>query len=131
MARSLHVAFLLAMLSAGISMAAWPDTATLVSIPTPRGATEAFILIKPDHPVASGIRFAGSGGVLGLKTASSGAANFLVRSRDKFSAHNYIVAVVDAPSDQQHGMTVMFRMSDEHAGDIGAVVSYLKNEAAV
>jgi pimeloyl-ACP methyl ester carboxylesterase len=131
MARSFRVAFLLAMLSSGISIAARADTTTLVSIPTLRGATQAFILIKPDHPVASVILFAGGGGVLGLKTASSEAANFLVRSRERFAAHNYIVAVVDAPSDRQRGMNAIFRMSDAHAGDIGAVVSYLKNEAAV
>jgi hypothetical protein len=131
MARSLRTTLVLTMLSAGIPMTARADTATLVSIPTPRGATQAFILIKPDHPVASAVLFAGGGGVLHLKTASSGAANFLVRSRDKFAAHNFTLAVVDAPSDQQHGMSAMFRMSDAHAGDIGAVVSYLKNEDAV
>src|SRR5258708_8925822 len=98
MARSLRMDFLLTMLSAGIPMTARADTATLVSIPTPRGATQAFILIKPDHPVASVILFAGGGGVLGLKTASSEATNFLVRSRDKFAAHNFIVAgVAGAP----------------------------------
>jgi hypothetical protein len=131
MARSFRVAFLLAMLSSGISVAARAYSATLVSIPTPRGATQAFILIKPDHPVASVVLFAGGGGVLGLRTASSEVANFLVRSREKFAAHNYIVAVVDAPSDRQHGMNAIFRMSDAHAGDIGAIVSYLKSEAAV
>jgi pimeloyl-ACP methyl ester carboxylesterase len=126
------MAFLLTTLFAGNPMTARADSATLVSIPTTRSATQAFILIKPDHPVASVILFAGGNGMLGLKTASSGAANFLVRSRDKFAAHNFIVAVVDAPSDyQQDGMPVMFRVSPAHAGDIGAVVSYLKNEAAV
>jgi GNAT superfamily N-acetyltransferase len=93
-------------------------TPTLVSIPTPRGATQAFILTRPDHPVASVVLFDGGRGVL-------------VGSRDKFAAHNYMVAVVDAPSDQQHGMNAIFRMSDAHAGDIGAIASYLKNEAAV
>jgi hypothetical protein len=131
MAGSLRMACLLVMLSAGNPMTARADTATLVSIPTPRGATQAFILIKPDRPLASVVLFAGGNGVLNLKTASSRAANFLVRTRDKFAAHNFIVAVVDAPSDQQHGMTAMFRVSRAHAGDIGAVVSYLKNEAAV
>jgi pimeloyl-ACP methyl ester carboxylesterase len=128
------MAFLLTMLSAGIPMTARADTATLVSIPTPRGATEAFILIKPDHPVASVILFAGGPGALGLKSASSmnwGYGNFLVRSRENFAAHNFIVAVVDAPSDRQDGMGAIFRMSDAHAGDIGAIASYLKNEAAV
>jgi pimeloyl-ACP methyl ester carboxylesterase len=131
MLRPLRMAFLLATLLAGDPVTAQADTATLVSIPTPRGATEAFILIKPDHPVAAVILLAGGGGVLGLKTASSGDANFLVRSRDKFAAHNFIVAVLDAPSDQRHGMTLMFRKSNAHAGDIGAVVRYLKNEDAM
>lgn len=112
-------------------MTARADTATVVSIPTPRGATQSFILIKPDHPVASVILFAGGSGVLGLKTGEFRYGNFLVRSREKFAAHNYIVAVVDAPSDRQRGMNAIFRMSDEHAGDIGAVASYLKNQAAV
>lgn len=131
MARSLWIVFLLAMLSAGVPMTARADTATVVSIPTPRGATQSFILIKPDHPVASVILFAGGSGVLGLKTGEFRYGNFLVRSREKFAAHNYIVAVVDAPSDRQRGMNAIFRMSDEHAGDIGAVASYLKNQAAV
>jgi putative acetyltransferase len=44
---------------------AWlPDTATLVSLPTPRGATQPFTLIKPGHPVASVILFDGGRGVL-------------------------------------------------------------------
>jgi pimeloyl-ACP methyl ester carboxylesterase len=122
------------MLLADISMNAQADAATLVSIPIPRGATQAFILIKPDKPVASVVLFAGGSGVLGLKSASSmsrGSGNFLVRSREKFAAHNFIVALVDAPSDQQHGMNAIFRMSSTHAGDIGAVANYLKNEAAV
>jgi pimeloyl-ACP methyl ester carboxylesterase len=113
-------------------MTARADTATLVTIPTTRSGTQSFILIKPDHPVAAVILFAGGNGRLGLKTASSAAANFLVRSRDKFAAHNFIVAVVDAPSDyQQDGMNVMFRVSPAHARDIGAIVSYLKNDAAL
>ena len=60
-----------------------------------------------------------------------GAEGFLVRSRDKFADHNFMVAVVDAPSDQQQGMNPMFRMSGAHAGDIGAVAAYLKEQADV
>jgi GNAT superfamily N-acetyltransferase len=101
------------------AMYAWhPDTATLVSIPTPRGATQTFTLIKPDHPVVSVILFDGGRGVL-------------IGSREKFAAHNYIVAIVDPPSDRTQGMNAIFRMSDAHAGDIGAIARYLKNEAAV
>jgi hypothetical protein len=129
-ARTFFVAFLVLMLSPDIP-AVRADTVTLVSIPTPRGATQAFILIKPEHPVASAILFAGGNGLLRLKTASSGATNFLVRSRDAFAARNFIVAVVDVPSDQPQGMSETFRMSEAHAGDIGAVARYLKNEAPV
>jgi hypothetical protein len=124
----------LAILSVAVSGAAQADTATLVSIPTPRGVTQAFILIKPDHPVASVVLFAGDAGALGLKSASSmawGAGNFLVRTRDKFAGHNFMVAVVDSPSDQKQGMNAIFRMGNAHAGDIGAVAGYLKNQAGV
>lgn len=109
-------------------------TSTLVSIQTPRGVKQKFILIKPEKPVASVILFAGGHGALGLKSASSmawGAGNFLVRTRDKFAAHDLMVAVIDAPSDHGSGMNGVFRMSGAHAGDIGAVAAYLKKEANV
>jgi pimeloyl-ACP methyl ester carboxylesterase len=113
--------------------AARADT-TLVSIQTPRGVKQSFILIKPDKPVASVILFAGGHGALGLKSASDmkwGKGNFLVRTRDKFAAHNLMVAVIDAPSDEQDGMNAIFRMSKAHADDIDAVAAYLKKQAAV
>jgi predicted alpha/beta-hydrolase family hydrolase len=122
---------MLAMLSAGLCASARANNATLVSIPTPRGV---FILIKPAHPAASVILFAGGHGALGLRSASSmkwGAENFLVRTRGVFAGHNLMVAVVDAPSDQQQGMNAIFRMSSSHADDIGAVAAYLKKQAAV
>jgi pimeloyl-ACP methyl ester carboxylesterase len=132
MIRFFRLAFALAMLLAGISMAAQVVAPTLVSIQTPRGATQAFILIKADNPVASVILFAGGHGSLSLKSATTmkwGAEGFLVHSRYQFAAHNFTVAVVDAPSDQQQGMSAMFRMSGAHASDIGAVAAYLKKQA--
>lgn len=134
MARSFRVAFVLAMLLADVSEAAQVGTPSLISIQRPRGATQAFILIKVDNPVASVILFTGGHGALGLRSASSmkwGAEGFLVRFRDQFVANNFMVAVVDAPSDQQQGMNAMFRMSGAHAGDIGAVAAYLKKQADV
>jgi hypothetical protein len=50
----------------------------------------------------------------------------LVRSREKFAAHNFTVVLADAPLDQQHGMNAIFRMSSADAGDIGAVANCLK-----
>ena len=124
---------LLVLLAAPVA-SAHADSPTLVSIQTPRGAAQAFILIKPDKAVASAILFAGGHGALGLQSTSAmqwGVGNFLVRSRDKFAVHGLIVAVVDAPSDQQQGMTAAFRMASAHAGDIGAVAAYLRKQAAV
>ncbi len=120
------------------ALAAWPGSAladsSLVSIQTPRGAKQSFILIKPEKPVASVILFAGGHGGLGLKSASAmqwGAGNFLVRMRDAFAAQNLMVAVIDAPSDQSKGMNAIFRMGAGHAGDIGAVAAHLKTQAPV
>jgi pimeloyl-ACP methyl ester carboxylesterase len=110
------------------------QNAALVSITTPRGVKQAFILIKPDKPVATVILFAGGHGALGLRSAATmrwGKGNFLVRTRDRFAAHGLMVAVIDAPSDHQNGMNAIFRMSGGHAGDIDAVAAYLKKQAPV
>ncbi len=104
--------------------------ANLVSIQTPRGVKQTFILIGPaEKPMASVILFAGGHGALGLTGASSmkwGAGNFLVRSRDLFAVRGFAVAVVDAPSDRRTGMNAIFRMSGSHAQDIEAVAAHLK-----
>jgi pimeloyl-ACP methyl ester carboxylesterase len=108
--------------------------ADLVTIDTPRGVKQAFILIEPEAPIASVILLAGGHGALGLKSPSEmewGERSFLVRSREKFAAHKLIVAVVDAPSDREDGMDSAFRMGNAHAGDLGAVAAYLKELADV
>lgn len=132
MLRALHaIAAATLLLATGLA-SAHAASSSLVSVQTPRGAKQAFILIKPDKPVASVVLFAGGHGALGLKSASSmtwGAGNFLVRSRDLFASHNLMVAVIDAPSDQRQGMNAIFRMSGAHAGDIAAVAAYLKQQA--
>ena len=124
----------LIMLLAGSACHAEPAPSTLVTVQTPRGARQAFILINSEKPVAAVILFAGGHGALGLQSASTmrwGAQNFLVRSRNLFAAQNLIVAVIDAPSDHQQGMSAAFRMGSEHSGDIGAVAAYLKDQANV
>jgi pimeloyl-ACP methyl ester carboxylesterase len=132
-ARRAALATAAVLLSAGPASA---EVASLVSVQSPRGVKQAFILIKPAKPVAAVILFAGGHGNLGLKSANSmawGAQNFLVRTRDRFAAQDLVVAVVDAPSDQKsaRGMNAVFRMSKGHATDIEAVVGYVKKEANV
>jgi len=65
MVPSFRLVFVLAMLLPDICGAAQIGTPTLVSIQTPRGATQAFILIEVDSPVASVILFTGGHGALG------------------------------------------------------------------
>ena len=123
----------------------------LVKIKTRPGVTQKFILIKPVHPVASVILFAGGKGTLQLSSflgkpiLNDRDKNiFVVRTREDFAEQGLMVALVDAPSDkmsggpgQKGGLNTMskdnemFRMSNEHAQDIKAVISYLKNEANI
>jgi hypothetical protein len=108
---------------------------TLVKLKTPRGVSQSFLLIKPDKPPAAAvILFAGGHGALKLSSAGRmgwGSGNFLVRTRDTFVRHGLMVAVMDAPADQQNGMNAIFRMGTSHAGDIGAVAARLRAEANV
>ncbi len=124
-----------AVLFCGLSLtSACADGETLVTLKTPRGVRQSFLLNKPAKPTAAVILFAGGHGALGLTgpgTMKWGAGNFLVRVRGKFADHGFMVAVVDAPSDHQGGMNAIFRMSAAHAGDIGAVAARLRTEANV
>ena len=70
MGRVLRLVLVLGMLSAATCGAARAGSASIVSVSTPRGVQQAFILIKPDHPVASVILFAGGDGTLRLTNAS-------------------------------------------------------------
>ena len=108
--------------------------ADLVSIVTPRGVAQSFILIEPENPVAAVILLVGGHGALGLKSPTEmdwGERSFLVRTREKFAAQKLIVALVDAPSDREDGMDAAFRMGNAHAGDIDAVGGYIKQLADV
>jgi pimeloyl-ACP methyl ester carboxylesterase len=128
-----RIAGLVAMLLALLAPAQAQD-AELVTIDTPRGVKQAFLLMDAEEPVAAVILFAGGHGGLGLQSPTSmqwGAQSFLVRARDKFAAHKLVVAVMDAPSDRRDGMDVAFRVGNAHAGDVSAVAAYLKQLADV
>ena len=140
MDRVLRLVVLTGLLFFATGKAVMSDSRSIVTITTPRGAEQAFILIKPDNAIASIILFAGGSGLLRLNRTPPlqvGATdfvsgNFLVRAREKFAAHGFIVAVVDAPSDRQkEGMSPYFLIGKDHATDIGAVADYLKREAGL
>lgn len=134
MLRGFSIAGFALALLAPLCTTAWAAAnATLEKIRTPRGITLAFILVRPDNPVASVILFAGGHGGLGLQSTTSmawGKGNFLVRTRERFAAQGLTVAVVDSPPDHKQ-MNGIFRMSADHASDIEAVVAHLKKRADV
>ena len=103
----------------------------LVTLKTRPGVTLQFLLIEPDKPVASVILLEGGRGNLKLSGTGVGLdAGFLAASRNKFAAHDLIVALVDAPSDRkgERGMPGGFRSSRKHVEDIDAVVAWLKRK---
>lgn len=120
-------------------------SSVLAEIDTRPGVTQKFILIKPANPIASVILFAGRNGNLRLSSnlgkpfMRSGSTDFLVRTREEYARHGMMVAVVDAPSDQnwKKGINITkkekecFRLSAEHTRDIKAVAAYLKREAHI
>jgi dienelactone hydrolase len=57
--------------------------------------------------------------------------NFLMRSARDLATAGYIVAAVDAPSDQSCGMSDQFRTSPQHAKDIRKIIAYLKEKHRV
>jgi pimeloyl-ACP methyl ester carboxylesterase len=95
--------------------------------------TQPFWVTTPaGPPVASVILFTGGPGLLGSQRQSwLNGKNFLIRSRAKFAAAGFLVASVDGPSDHLEGLDDDFRTSAEHAGDIAAVIAYLRQKAAV
>jgi len=104
----------------------------LIRLPTRPGVTQPYWLVAPaGAPVASVILFTGGNGLLGSQNRPIlKGMNFLVRSRDRFAAQGFLVAVVDAPSDHLSGLDD-FRASEDHARDIAAVIADLRRRAAV
>ncbi len=112
-------------------LAAWAPAALATdevqAIPTRRGVTQPFVLVRPPgDPVASVILFAGGDGALGLRAGAIKGlgGNFLVRNRERFARHGLLVAVPDAPSD--HKNLDRFRTSADHAADIRVLIAALR-----
>ena len=84
-----------------------------------------------EPPKAAVVLLAGGKGA--LKLSPSGAfgsdlgLNFLIRTRGRFAREGFYVAALDAASDQQAGMNGAYRLSQQHAREIGQVIADLKN----
>jgi hypothetical protein len=101
-----------------ITVATRPEVTVRVAVLAPLGPPSGVLLLFPG---GSGARqFGEDAGGLRLGTS------FLVRSAPLFAARGFLVAIVDAPSDQSGGMSDVFRTSPEHAADVARVLAMLR-----
>ncbi len=155
MKRLLSVALVLMLALAGCGGGGSPDPSALIAAPiqaesnagniittlenitTRPNAELKYILLKPENPSAALILFAGSHGNLRLYGSHSspaiswGSENFLVRSRKQFADQDFVVAVVDMPTDKRTDdgrKAAKYRLSDEHVTDINVLAKSLKDE---
>ncbi len=78
-------------------------TTTVVDVPT-RDATQRFLYVRPDAPVANIVFLPGSTGILGIANDGSmptiaGRCAPFARNRDAFAARGFALALVDQTSD--------------------------------
>lgn len=105
----------------------------IITLQTRPNVTQSYFLTSaPRRTEAIVVLFPGSGGTIRLRSEGGrprfDGGNFLVRSRTEFIKFGARAVIIDAPSDQQNGwgMSDEFRLGEEHATDIGAVIDDLK-----
>ncbi len=103
----------------------------IITLPTRDGVTQSvFVARAPEKPLAVALLFPGGGGNIRIRTEGGqirfGPNNFVVRSRGEFVKNGVIAVVFDAPSDQSGGMNDTFRLGEQHATDVAAVIAELK-----
>jgi hypothetical protein len=108
----------------------------LITVQVRPGATMAYLgLVDGEKPAAAVVLLAGSKGVLGLRPEGSIGTdlrlNFLIRSRALFARQGLYAAVLDAASDRDEGMNGAYRLSLQHAREIGQVIAHLKGRLGV
>ena len=110
-----------------------PFAEDIVILPTRGSVTQSYLLSSPASGKARAVAilFPGDAGRVDLERESARVlldqGNFLVRSRRLFTGSGIVAAVMDAPSDQSHGMRDEFRLGSAHAEDIGRVVADLRS----
>ena len=131
------VAFIISLLMATVLCASEDiSTKELIELESRPGVVQKFILLAPERPSASVILIGGGPGKYGMYTSFGSPmvkndGNFLVRTRDIFAEEGLAVAVLDACSDRndtKEGMTIGWRISNEHVTDIKAVTMFMKKK---
>ncbi|MHA1598382.1 MAG: alpha/beta hydrolase [Alphaproteobacteria bacterium] len=108
---------------------------TFIKLKPRPGVSLGFLYSEVEKPVASVILLAGGIGKLKLDRDGNFKKpnnNFLVRTRDLFANNGFNVATVDAPSDRKSKAGLVdFRLTEEHATDLNAVVDFMRRKAPV
>lgn len=92
------------------------------------------LVIDPGDTAIAVILFAGGKGIVNIPDDGRIGKNnnFLIRSRGRFAANDLITAVIDAPENLREGKGLRkgFRVSGDHAADVGAVIKRLRKRGA-
>lgn len=102
----------------------------VIDVPTRAGVTQRILLLTPEHPRATLILFAGGHGGLAINDNGGfgwGEGNFLVRTRELFVKRNFVVAIIDKPSDKPSLSGE--RQTPDHVADMKAVIEWLRSKA--
>lgn len=97
----------------------------LVSLETRPGVRVGYWLMEREGASATLLLLPGGQGGIGMKNGAPTSDNFLVRSRDRFAAAGFNVAVVGKPSDRQD-LDLVFRTGADHIEDLRRVAERLR-----
>lgn len=115
---------LLAAAVLAFASAAWAGD-HLVGVATRPGVKVAYWWMPRPEATATLVLLPGGGGGMGYKDGVPTSTNFLVRSRDRFAAAGFDVAIVGRPSDRR-ALDLAFRVSEANAEDLARVVERLR-----
>jgi pimeloyl-ACP methyl ester carboxylesterase len=84
-------------------------------------------IVRPaDTPKAVLVLFSGGDGHLGITTDGTirNAGNFLIRTREQWASHGFLVIIPDVPAD--HPSLFRYRLSDFYRGVLAAIVDHAR-----
>jgi alpha/beta superfamily hydrolase len=103
---------------------------TVVDIASRPDVSLRMLVLTPDKPRSVLILFSGGNGALQIDAKgaiSNGQRNFLVRTRQQWTAKGFVVVLLDAPSDRQREPFLSgFRQTPQHVADIQAAIAWLR-----
>lgn len=119
---------LLACLCAAVSLTLIGSAAAAITDLPVAGGKERVLYLQPSSPVDALIMFPGGDGIVKLNSDGSFGAggNFLVRTRDLWTAQGMAVAIPDIPTN----LTYLYnnRTTPEYADDVAKIIAYVRTQ---